>query len=166
MPDENTESILNELKFNIGREKIPYMPWKDVPIEFLAEEMLKRNGRFQTLLSFSRAMPMAAAILDSSGRILSINNLAEQYWKLRVWDVRGKCLNEVLNLNQSETERLKKERERILTGKVVEIFSEHFHQGAQRISMICIPYPDDVGDMLMLSLILPHAGFPGIQPGY
>ena len=66
----------------------------------------------------------------------------------------------------NETDRSRREREGILRGSAPEVFMEHFHNGAQRISMLCFPFPDDRGEILMGAFILPHAGNLPPLPGY
>jgi len=143
-----------------------YRKWVDLTPEQLGDETQRRNGRFQVMLSFMRLSLMASIVVDSTGRLIFLNNLAEQYWKCRLWDVRGKHLSEVLRQDLNETSRSQRERERILAGGKPEIFIEHFHQGSQRISMFCFPFLDDHDELLMGAFILPHGGNLGPQPGY
>jgi hypothetical protein len=58
----------------------------------------------------------------------------------------------------NETDRSRREREGILRGSAAEVFIEHFHNRAQRISMLWFPFPDDANEILMGAFILLHAG--------
>jgi hypothetical protein len=141
--------------------------WIEIPTEELKDELIHRNGRFQSMLGFMRHSLQACMVIDALGRIIFINEATGHYWKVRLWDVQGKNLCQVMRLDEIETARNKRERERVLEQRFPEVFLEHFHNGGQRISMFCFPFPDDHGDMLLGAFILPHSG-SGVEqkPGY
>jgi PAS domain-containing protein len=143
--------------------------WADVPAEELRNEMLHRNGRFQSLLGWMRHSLQANAVLDLTGRVLYINQAAEHLWNVRLWDVQGKNLCQIMHLNEMETVRDQRERHRIIEGHVPEVLMEGFHNGGEHVSILYFPYPDDHGDALLGAFILPlaiHRSSDGQSRGY
>jgi len=132
--------------------------WTDIAPDELKHELLRRNGRFQVMLTFLRLLPACAAVLDARGRLVFVNEPLAHYWKQRIWDLQGKELCQVMHLTADETIRNKEARERVLAQRFPEAYNEHFHNGGQLISMCCVPFPDDNDDVLLFALVLPHSG--------
>jgi hypothetical protein len=131
--------------------------WVDIPPGEIKHELIRRNGRFHSMLNFLRHLPACAAVLDISGRLIFLNEPLAYYWKVHAWDLLGQQLCQVMHLTEEETARNRQERERTLREQHPTAYNEHFHNGGQLISMCCVPFPDDNDDMLLFALILPHS---------
>jgi hypothetical protein len=149
--------------FRVGHPPGPLRKWVDIPIAEIRDELILRNGRFQAMLGWMRHSLQACLVLDTSGRLIFLNSAAEHYWKARLWDLQGQNLCQIMRLNELETARNRSERERVLSQRFPEVFLEHFHNGGQRISMFCFPFPDDNNDLLLGAFILPHSGPAGME---
>ena len=169
MEDDNTvrADILSFSSVLSAGERQVFRRWVDIPTEQLKDELVHRNGRFQSMLGFFRHTLQACMVIDAAGRLIYINQALEQYWKLRLWDIQGKNLCQIMRLDERETARNRSERERVLGQRFPEVFLEHFSNGGQRISMLCFPFPDDNNDMLLGVFVLPHSG-NGVEqkPGF
>jgi PAS domain-containing protein len=137
----------------------PVRPWKDIllPNE-MASEMLTRDGRFQIMISFMRIAPIVALVIDSTGRIIFMNAAAERYWKVRLWDVRGKLLADVMNMDKHETKTMSNEHASVLEPSCrggAQVFFEHFRNGSERMSMLKFPFTEDDNYRLIGCFVLP-----------
>jgi PAS domain-containing protein len=124
----------------------------------MAAEMLTRDGRFQIMVSFMRISPMAAMVIDSIDRIIFMNHAAERYWKVRIWDVRGKVLGEVMHLTEREQHTMGKEHAKVLATAPfggAQVFYEHFRNGSERMSMLKFPFTEDDDYQLIGCFVLP-----------
>jgi PAS domain-containing protein len=129
--------------------------WTDIPIDQLRDEMLHRNGRFQNLLNWMRHSWQANAVLDASGRVLYLNQAAEHYFQVHLWEVQGRNLCQIMNLSESETVRDQRERQRIVDEGRADVLQEAFQKAGEHLSVLYFPYGDDHGDMLLGAFILP-----------
>lgn len=132
--------------------------WNDILPEEMPTEMLTRNGRFQLMISFLRIAPMAALVLDELGRIIFMNAAAERYWKVRVWDVQGKTLAAIMNLNPRDTVCMNNEHANVLERSIrggAQVFLEHFRNGSERMSMLKFPFTEDDNYRLIGCFVLP-----------
>jgi PAS domain-containing protein len=139
----------------------PIRPWRDILPDEMGSEMLTRDGRFQIMVSFMRISPMAALIIDDVDRIIFMNASAERYWKVRVWDVRGKVLGEIMKLDEREKKTMSNEHLNVLEGSIgggAQVFYEHFHNGAERLSMLKFPFTEDDNYRLIGCFVLPSSG--------
>ena len=133
-------------------------PWNSILPNEMAAEMLTRDGRFQIMVSFMRISPMAALVIDGIDRIIFMNAAAERYWKVRIWDVRGKPFGDILNLNDREQKSLSREHATVLTQPPVggaQVFYEHFRNGSERMSMLKFPFTEDDDYQLIGCFVLP-----------
>jgi PAS domain S-box-containing protein len=121
----------------------------------LSEEIIHRNGRFQQLLGWMRHSLQANAVLDSIGRVIFINHAAEELWGVRLFDVQGKNLCQIMHLNESETMRDCRERQISLEELRPHVIMEGFNHDSEHVSVLYFPYADDAGDVLMGVFILP-----------
>lgn len=94
-------------------------------------------------------------MLDSGGRIIFINRAAEEFWQVRIFDVQGKNLCQIMHLSESETLRDRRERDISMQEKTPHVIMEGFNHGIENISVLYFPYVDDDGDVLMGVFILP-----------
>lgn len=150
-PNEN--EIIELLSF---RKKVTYRPWKDVPTEDISEEIVARNGGFQVMLSFMRMAPMPAIVTDCLGRVLFMNPLAENYVKARVWESRGKFLNELIHLSASDAAIADRHRDSVLGGGGAMVTMETYRTGSQRITVCTFPFRDNSNEMLAGIFLLPQ----------
>lgn len=137
--------------------------WEDILPDEMAAEMLTRNGRFQIMISFMRLTPMAAMVIDAHGRVIFMNTAAERYWKVRIWDVRGKALATIMNMQSGEEKRMESEHRNVLRGSSpssagAQVFYEHFRNGSERMSMLKFPFCEDDNYKLIGCFVLPSAG--------
>lgn len=137
----------------------PVRPWNEIIIpDEMAAEMLTRDGRFQIMVSFMRIMPTPALIIDDTDRIIFMNLAAERYWKVRIWDVRGKILGELMQLDEREKKNMSKEHVKVLANSAnsgAQVFYEHFRNGSERVSMMKFPFTEDDNYKLIGCLVLP-----------
>jgi hypothetical protein len=132
-----------------------HLPWAEIPIDQLSQEIIHRNGRFQQLLGWMRHSLQANAVLDGSGRVIFINHAAEELWHVRLFDVQGKHLCQIMHLSESETMRDCRERQISMEELRPHVIMEGFNHGSEHVSVLYFPYADDDGDVLMGVFILP-----------
>jgi PAS domain-containing protein len=134
-------------------------PWKDILLpDEMAAEMLTRDGRFQIMVQFMRIMPVAALVIDDTSRIVFLNAAAERYWRVRLWDVRGKTLGEIMKMDQHEKRILSNEHANVLEPSCrggAQVFFEHFRNGSERMSMLKFPFTEDENFRLIGCFVLP-----------
>jgi PAS domain-containing protein len=139
-------------------QPVSVRPWGEILPNEMAAEMLTRDGRFQIMVSFMRISSMAALIIDEIDRIIFMNASAERYWKVRVWDVRGKPLGEIMNLDEPQKRTMSHEHAAVLsmppTGGA-QVFYEHFRNGSERMSMLKFPFTEDDDHQLIGCFVLP-----------
>lgn len=136
----------------------PVRAWHDILPDEIPAEMLTRNGRFQIMVSFMRISPMAALVIDEIDRIIFMNAAAEHYWKVRVWDVRGKLLSDLMKLEERDRQAMRKEHLSVLLASPIggaQVFLEHFRNGSQRMSMLKFPFTEDDDYRLIGCFVLP-----------
>lgn len=147
----------------------PGRAWKDILPDEMAQEMLGRSGRFQIMVSFMRISPIAAMVIDDTDRIIFMNATAERYWKVRLWDVRGRILADVMKLDETEKRNMSKEHVNVLDRSVyggAQVFYEHFRNGSERISMLKFPFTEDHDYRLIGCFVLPANGGGDPKLGY
>src|ERR1700686_4629676 len=127
MEDDSTARVFDVIKFSsvLPASTHATRRWVDIPTEELKDEIVHRNGRFQSMLGFFRHTLQACMVIDAAGRLIYINQALEQYWKLRLWDIQGKNLCQIMRLDERETARNRSERERVLGQRFPEVFLEH-----------------------------------------
>lgn len=137
-------------------------PWQDIQPDEMAAEMLTRGGRFQIMISFMRISPMGALVIDGASRIVFMNAAAEHYWKVRLWDVRGKMLSAIMHMGEAEEKRMTAEHQEVLRGAPAHggarVFYEHFRNGSERVSMLKFPFVEDEDFELIGCFVLPSGG--------
>ena len=136
-------------------------PWEDILPDEMPAEMLTRNGRFQVMVGFMRLSPMAAMVIDGADRIIFLNAAAERYWKVRIWDVRGKSLADVMKMEKVDEKRMVAEHRNVLRGFSnggAQVFYEHFRNGSERMSMLKFPFCEDDDYKLIGCFVIPSAG--------
>lgn len=142
-----------------GTLALPVRAWRDILLpDDIAAEMLTRNGRFQLMVNFMRISPMSGLVIDDIDRIIFMNAAAERYWKVRVWDVRGRVLADVMKLNEREKRTMSNEHARVLDNSVrggAQVFYEHFRNGSERMSMLKFPFTEDENYRLIGCFVLP-----------
>jgi hypothetical protein len=107
-------------------------------------------------------------VLDSLDRIIFMNASAERYWKVRIWDVRGKLLADVMKMDEREKVVMGKEHASVLLNSPAggaQIFYEHFRNGSERMSMLKFPFTEDDDYRLIGCFVLPanSAGDPKLS---
>jgi PAS domain-containing protein len=168
MPDDaapDTPKVIDKLADPLAAMRaagtlVPHSvrPWHDILPDEMANEMLTRNGRFQIMVSFMRISPMAALVIDEIDRIIFMNASAERYWRVRVWDVRGKTLADIMNLSAGEKKAMRREHVNVLESSMTggaQVFFEHFHNGSERMSMLKFPFTEDDDYRLIGCFVLP-----------
>jgi hypothetical protein len=136
----------------------PIRPWRDILPDEMGSEMLTRDGRFQIMVSFMRISPMAALIIDDVDRVIFINAACERYFKVRLWDIRGNVLGDLLKLGEREKRTMSNEHVNVLESSIrggAQVFYEHFRNGSERISMLKFPFTEDDNYRLIGCFLLP-----------
>jgi PAS domain-containing protein len=131
--------------------------WTEIDIEKLAAEVISRHGKFQTMVAFFAAVRIPSLVVDRLGRVIFMNKTAEEYWKVRVKDVRGQDAAKVMQLNERDADEMHRRSRGVIFSHEPHAYMEVFGNGKpRRFSVLKIAFDDGDGDVLLGALVLPH----------
>jgi len=139
---------------------VAVQPWADVDIEKLAAQVVERDGKFHIMVAFMGAVPMPAVVMDKTGRLIYMNKLAEEHWKVRTKNVIGQPWPTILRLNDRDTTRVVQQSKEVLAGNHARVYVGWHNEGtnlAHMQSVLHLPFHDDDGDVLLGLLVLPKS---------
>lgn len=135
-------------------------PWDQLEPGEMTHELLRRNSKFQMMISFLGMVPMPAAIKDRKGRIVYLNRRAEAFWGVKLLAAQGQMMADLMKLSESDAHALHLADRKVLLGEEAVTFYDTYHHmdnaKEQRMCVLRFPVHLDndvliVGIYIMLS---------------